>query len=53
MAKKELLYNLRVGKEDLDLAREFCENNYISLPNEIRKIISQYAKKQKEINNIK
>lgn len=48
--KKEKIYNLKVPENEIKLAREYCENNFISLPNEVRKTINYYAKKQLELN---
>lgn len=48
MEKRTTIYNLKVNKETMELAKEWCNDNFISLPNEVRKLLSMYANKQKE-----
>lgn len=44
--KKDAIYNLKINKKDLELAREYCDENFISLANEVRKLIYKYTNAQ-------
>ena len=48
---KDRIYNLKVVNEKLEKARKYCDDNNISLPMEIRKVIDKYWKLQIEEEN--
>ena len=51
--KREKVYDssylIRVKKEDLDLALNYCNDNSLLLVNELRRVIVDFSNKQKKI----
>ena len=47
---KDYAYRIRVNSQDLADAKEYCENNFSPLQNEIRKLINKFAKLNRKEN---
>lgn len=49
---KDYVHNVRVNKQDFSNAQQYCDDNLISMANELRKVIVKYSKlQQKTLKN--